>query len=185
MDRPSGHAFFKHTVHIFSIVAALGFLAGSRRQPFDLGSTLIATCLPATIHFLLLHLVLYLRSPLRWTIVRHLLDTLLKISFLIALAPLVHALVRRGWLVEIWGLVVVLAGMLGGFVLVSWGVETLLQRLLGPYTDKEARRHGQILERLDALSHWRIAFFLIPNLNDLERTGTASAESSTGGPNES
>jgi hypothetical protein len=166
---PSGHRFFKNTLHIFSLVAAIGFLFFSRANPYSVGFTLLATAVPAAVYFLLLLLVVYRRSHLRWVLLRHMLDTFLKVGFLLSLAPLMSLIATEGWFTALSNLIFVLVGVLVGFVLFSLGIETLLKRLLGEHVDAETEEYDKELKQLDTLSHWKIALFLIPDLQKKKR----------------
>jgi len=164
--------YFRHAVYAFSLYAMAGFLLVTLVRPFSLSRTLLVTLLPAGVYFLLLQAGLYLQTNLRWAILRHGLDTLFKIGFLVALAPLLNALVVHGWLTATWGLLLGVLGILVLFVLYAWGVEMVLQRLLGKRTSAEESVYSQALEKLNALPTWRIVFLLIPHLKPRRPEGS-------------
>ncbi len=169
-SQADGQRFFKRTLHVLSLVAALGFLLSGRSN--DIPFTLTMTVAPAIAHMLLLLLVLYLRSPLRWLLLRHGLDTLLKVGFLLAMAPLVLAFSRMQRFQTIGGLVLVLVGVMAGLVLFGWGVEAVLKRWLGERTAVEEEGWEKELQRLARLPYWRIALLLLPDLRPPQGQGS-------------
>jgi len=161
---PKTPPYFKRAVYAFSLYAMAGFLLVTMLQPFSLGRTLLFTLLPAGLFFLALQIILYFQTNLRWLLLQHILDTLLKVASLVALAPLLNAIVSQRWLTATWGLLLGLLGILVLFVLFAWGVETFLQRLLGKRTAKETDVCAQALARLNALPLWRVVLLWIPRL---------------------
>ncbi|MGC8873432.1 MAG: hypothetical protein ACP5SI_03165 [Chloroflexia bacterium] len=165
--------FFKQAVQAFSFYALGGFLVATILWPFSLEHMLALTLVPSIGFYLLLQLLLLRRTRLRWLLLRYALDTVCKVLFLAALAPLLYYIVvARRWLSANWGLFGGLGGILVGFVLFSWGIEALLQRLLGARTGEENRLHARTLERLNALPVWRVALLQIPRLTTPRREGS-------------
>ncbi len=170
---PATPPFFKQAVQAFSFYVLGGFLVATILWPFSLGHMLVLTLVPSVGFYLLLQVILLQRTGLRWLVLRYALDTGCKVLFLAALAPLLYYIVvTRRWLSANWGLFVGLGGILVGFVLFSWGIESLLQRILGTRTSEENRLHQRTLERLNALPVWRVALLQIPRLTTSRREGS-------------
>jgi|GEM_PF-2588825 hypothetical protein len=162
--------FFKQAVQAFSFYALGGFLVATILGPFSPGRVLVFTLVPPVIFFLLLQVVLLRRTGLRWLLLRYGLETGCKVLFLLALAAfLYYIVITRRWLSANWGLFAGLGGILAGFVLFSWGLESFLQRALSARTAQENRAQARALERLNALPVWRVALLQIPRLSPPRR----------------
>lgn len=167
MDQPK-RRFFQRTVQAFSLYAVVGFVLFNAQptREIQIAPSLLATLIPASLFFLALQLVLYLRTGMAWLLLRHTVETLSKVIFLVLiLAVIVRAMVTNGWLASsLGGLLLAIVGTLVSFVLFSWGMEALTGRLMGSHTAEETRQHVDTLGKLDQLPLWRIAFLLIPRL---------------------